>query len=1013
MKYLNALLAARLPGSSVSLGGGTFTAACLLAGLASLASAATVNLNPVHDAYVRDGTTSPNNHANTSFGTASTLMIKDGDVGYNRNTLLQFDLSSVNGIVTSATLKLYVSTKEGGSTAIPVRISKTADGWDSTVTWNSQPTRGDTLIAGENVTASSVWKAFEHADLTAYVAAEATGDGIVSFFVDDSGEKNLSVTFHSSEGTNQPVLEVTYDPADHHVLAAVDDAWIRDGSYQNDNYGATSPLEVKNGDVDYSRRALLKFDLASLAGEVVRARLRVYASSLENNATIPVTASRVASDTWIESGVGEVTWANQPSKGAAIAERSIATTGWVEYDVKDYVAEQLAGDRIVSFMLTDETTTNKNAKFHSKEGTNKPELVIDIVPAPVALQFIELEAYRDSYVRNGSYAGTAYGSQTTMLVKNGATDYNREAYVRFNLGVVNGTVHGAEMKLYVTTKESGSDPVTVNVYGVANDSWFETDVNADNTTFYGIDWNNKPAAGSLIDSFVVTGAGWHTIDVGDYVASQAVAGDTFASFVLKADENISVTFSTREGSNPPKLAIDYEEGLRAFPGAAGPGGATRGAYAGSNTPAIRRVTNRNASGAGSFQAAVEDDTPAIVVFDVGGQFPLPNEVSIGAYKTIIGETAPEPVTFLASAWDWSTTANRRLAIRGSQVVVTGVRTRSGTSTKSDGIFVTRGNNDPITSDVIVAFCSMSWAGDEIGGVWNGCHRVTFQYNILGEPLEPSYGTYSSSNNLGFYFGSNREECADIAFVRNLVTTVKFRVVGFKRVGSAVVAENIIYNWASGDGALIVYDSDDVLLGSTKVDVLNNVLVAGPWTTAENKAAFTFQLEETGVYHVSGNVTPQGNDYISLGSSETNRVYPGSYTPVVSGAANVEAVVLGNAGARIDGDLDPIDQRKVNQYLTNSAKNSNTPDFYEETVGGQTVVRAGYKLFDEFEATQNASARADTDSDGIYDGYETALGVAAGSLDPHTVITANDSLGSQWVGYTRIEHQRHWLRTGSL
>ena len=57
---------------------------------------------------------------------------------------------------------------------------------------------------------------------------------------------------------------------------------------------------------------------------------------------------------------------------------------------------------------------------------------------------------------------------------------------------------------------------------------------------------------------------------------------------------------------------------QAFPGAVGWAGATPGGRGG----AIVRVTNLNASGPGSFRAAVEKKGPRIVVFEVGGVIDL-------------------------------------------------------------------------------------------------------------------------------------------------------------------------------------------------------------------------------------------------------------------------------------------------------------------------------------------------------------------------------------------------------
>ena len=963
-------------------------------------AAATANLNPTQDTYVRNGTTAPNNWAGTSFGFETTLNVKDGDVGFNRRSLLKFDLAAINGTITGVKLKIHVATKEGGAVAVPVRLHEISDAWSETTTWNTAPSLG-TVLHSVDITGTG-WKEYTHGALTAHVAAQQSGDDIVSFALTGNGV-NQQVTFDSGAATNIPVLEVTYTPVETHALFASEDAYLRNGTHQNSNYGTATPLEVKNGATDFNRRALLKFNLGTLTGTVVQARLRIYVSARENNATIPLTVAQVANDAWREYEAPGVTWSNQPATGATLATHAgISANGWTEFDVTGFVGTEIAGDRVVSFKLFDTSAVDRFLQLHSREGANKPQLVIDLVPSPVALQFSALGAYRDAHVRTDdnstsstNEADTAYGSATTLVAK-GASGQQHETYLRFNLGTVYGTVQGALLKIYVNAKGSGTIPV--DIYAVANDTWFEIDRTVDGDSWPGIDWNNRPAAGTHLGTIQVSSSGAYvSLPVASYVSTQNAAGDKFASFVLRTSSTNSsgVTFSSKEGSHAASLEIDWQPGLLAFPGAAGPGGASRGAYTTTSTPSVARVTNRNSSGAGSFRAAVDNTTPGIVVFDVGGQFLVDSEIKIGSHKTIIGESAPEPVTFRSTS---GTTGGKRVAIHGSHVVITGLRLRPGIGVDEQAIFVAGADgNRPMQTDIIIANCSLSWSGDELAGGWGGVQRVTYQYNVMGEALEPA-GTVQ---NKGFYMGSDREDVEDLAFVRNLVTTNAARFVGFKRAGSAVIAENILYNWGHGDGALIVYGNQP--FGQTRFDVLDNVLSSGPWTVAKSATSRTFRFQQPGAYRVYGNVTPAGTDYVYEGSSYvvSSRAFPGSYTPTVAGEPAIQSVVLSNAGARLSGALDSIDDRVITLYLTNTATAVGPAD------------GNNHSFFDDYEPTLGTAARADTDSDGIYDAYEAALGVSAGSLNPHTAIVAGDNLGSHWVGYMRIENQRHWLRTGSL
>ena len=70
-------------------------------------------LTPTADAYVRGGST-----ADTNYGAETVLEIKNGSGDSNdRWTYVKFDLGSVTGTISSATLKLYVTALPNGAPA--------------------------------------------------------------------------------------------------------------------------------------------------------------------------------------------------------------------------------------------------------------------------------------------------------------------------------------------------------------------------------------------------------------------------------------------------------------------------------------------------------------------------------------------------------------------------------------------------------------------------------------------------------------------------------------------------------------------------------------------------------------------------------------------------------------------------------------------------------------------------------------------------------------------------------
>ena len=58
-----------------------------------------------------------------------------------------------------------------------------------------------------------------------------------------------------------------------------------------------------------------------------------------------------------------------------------------------------------------------------------------------------LNATADSYVQDGSAAGTNFGSATNLVVKNGPTGFNRYSYLKFDLSNVS-TINTVQLQLY-------------------------------------------------------------------------------------------------------------------------------------------------------------------------------------------------------------------------------------------------------------------------------------------------------------------------------------------------------------------------------------------------------------------------------------------------------------------------------------------------------------------------------------------------------------------------------------
>jgi hypothetical protein len=232
---------------------------------------------------------------------------------------------------------------------------------------------------------------------------------------------------------------------------------------------------------------------------------------------------------------------------------------------------------------------------------------------------------------------------------------------------------------------------------------------------------------------------------------------------------------------------------QAFPGAVGWAAATPGGRGG----AIVRVTNLNASGPGSFRAAIERQGPRIVVFEVGGVIDLGRTtLSIDEpFLTIAGQTAPSPgITIIRGGIDIKT---HDVIVRHMRIHtgVDGQPQRSGW--EADALSTVGARN------VIVDHCTMIWAVDEnlsaSGPRFTGrtpeewrrgtSHNITFSYNLLAEGLR--YASHpKGEHSKGSLIHDN---ATGILIYRNLYAHNQERNPLLKGGVHAAVVNNFIYN----------------------------------------------------------------------------------------------------------------------------------------------------------------------------------------------------------------------------
>jgi hypothetical protein len=165
------------------------------------------------------------------------------------------------------------------------------------------------------------------------------------------------------------------------VLTPAADAFVRDGTYSNTNYGAATTLDVKRASTGNNRYSYLRFDLQGVTGTITGATLRLYGRNTGTGSYSRTEAVYpVASTTWIETGLGGITWNTKPALGAsALATTVISTTSqFYAWNVGPYVVQQ-QGAKAVSLVLVMPVKPSNNSldRFNSREASsNQPQLVV-------------------------------------------------------------------------------------------------------------------------------------------------------------------------------------------------------------------------------------------------------------------------------------------------------------------------------------------------------------------------------------------------------------------------------------------------------------------------------------------------------------------------------------------------------------------------------------------------------------------------------------------------------------
>lgn len=441
--------------------------------------------------------------------------------------------------------------------------------------------------------------------------------------------------------------------------------------------------------------------------------------------------------------------------------------------------------------------------------------------------------------------------------------------------------------------------------------------------------------------------------------------------------------STPKNPSTPR-PVAPQVGIPVFPGAEG---------FGTRTPAGRggklvEVTSLADRGPGTLRAALDDPSPRIVVFRVGGTIELDSELFIDhPFVTVAGQTAPG---------DGICVKNAGIVITSHDVLIQHLRFRPGNEGNVDAdvndavsILGPHGDVDG-AHHVVLDHISASWAEDETISTWYGAHDVTISWSIVSEALNRSRHR-KATHSAGLLIGDGSYH---VSVHHNLLAHNDFRNPLISQGGTHDIVANVVYNWGVLPAEITDADSNSFL------NFVGNTFIPGPST---NPGPFEILINpdygggRPRIY-VEGNVGPHRKEstddewaLVGYGFGQEG-VAPESYrsharfpAPPISreSAARTLELVLATAGATAPG-RDPVDRRIVGEVRDRSGSIIDSP----EDVGGYPTLK-------------NGKAPADSDHDGMPDAWERERG-----LDPDD--PADGPLDADGDGYTNVEAYLHHL-----
>jgi hypothetical protein len=362
-----------------------------------------------------------------------------------------------------------------------------------------------------------------------------------------------------------------------------------------------------------------------------------------------------------------------------------------------------------------------------------------------------------------------------------------------------------------------------------------------------------------------------------------------------------------------------------IPGAAGYGMETVAGRGGK----VMRVTNLNASGAGSLKACVSDTSgPRVCIFDVSGTIRITQDMMIRyGNLTIAGQTAPSPGITIRGGG---------IKIQANDILIQHIRVRPGDDPNGpdpdnrDALKV-EGNDSRQVKNVVIDHCTFSWAIDETASIWGWHDNITFSNNMFAEPLNDSLhmsddGKTREKHGFGVLLGSSKSG-GRVTMYGNLMAHIVERNP-LARSRELVFVYNMVYDRGTMD-VDVQTDYDR----TTKSSIASNVFLKGPSYSRVTKPVYvrtnsSAALVSGSRVYVNDNDATTGDSLSEILSLTGGDVIPGlvstSTAPVWNTGLTLRKTanhavydrVLMYAGAR------PSDRDSADKRIISHVKNRN-------------------------------------------------------------------------------------------